>query len=86
MGEKLTLQQRVKLHFMFGKNGATYRSVAEEFNRTHHEREKTLNHTTVCCLIKRFQEPGSVADRQRCGQRKSATDEETSTMVLANVA
>jgi len=24
MGEKLTIQERVKLVFMFGKNGATY--------------------------------------------------------------
>ena len=86
MGEKLTIQERVKLFFMFGRDGATYRSVAEEFNRTHPEREKPLNHTTVCRLIKRFQETGSVADRERCGRRKSATDEATSTMVLANVA
>ena len=85
-GEKLTMQERVKLVFMFGRDGATYRSVAEEFNRTHPKREKPLSHTTVCRLIKRFQETGSVADRERCGRRKSATDEETSTMVLANVA
>jgi len=85
MGEKLTTHERVELVFMFGRDGATYRSVAEEFNRTHPEREKPLNHTTVCRLIKRFQETGSVADRERCGRRKSATDEETSTMVLANV-
>ena len=40
MGEKLTIQERVKLVFMFAKDGATYCSVAEEFNRTHPEREK----------------------------------------------
>ena len=40
MDEKLTIQERVKLVFMFAKDGATYRSVAEEFNRTHPEREK----------------------------------------------
>jgi len=28
MGEKITIQGRVKLFFMFGKNGATYRSGA----------------------------------------------------------
>ena len=32
MGEKLTIQERVKLVFMFVKDEATYRSVAEEFN------------------------------------------------------
>ena len=32
MGEKLTIQERVKLVFMFAKDGVTYRSVAEEFN------------------------------------------------------
>ena len=29
MGEKLTIQERVKLVFMFAKDGVTYRSVAE---------------------------------------------------------
>jgi len=86
MGEKLKMQERVKLIFMFGRDGATYRSAAEEFNRTHPEREKLLNHTTVCRLIKRFQEKSSVADRERCGRGRSVTDEETSTMVLVNVA
>ena len=38
MGEKLTTQERVKLLFMFGRDEATYRSVAEEFNHTHVER------------------------------------------------
>ena len=42
MGEKLTMQERVRLVFMFGQNGATYRSVAEEFNLLHHERKKTI--------------------------------------------
>ena len=47
MGEKLTIQKRVKLVFMFAKNEATYRSVAEEFNHTQPEQEKPLSHTTV---------------------------------------
>jgi len=54
MGEKLTMQERFKLIFMFGRDGVTYRSVAEEFNHTHAEREKPLNHTTVFRLIKAF--------------------------------
>ena len=41
---------------MFAKDEATYRSVAEKFNRTHPEREKPLSHTTVICIIKRFQD------------------------------
>ena len=52
MSEKL----RVKLFFMFAKDEATYRSVAEEFNRTHLERKKLLSHTTVIRIIKRFQD------------------------------
>ncbi|KAK2702960.1 hypothetical protein QYM36_018485 [Artemia franciscana] len=79
------MQERVKLIFMFGRDGATYHSVAEEFKRTHPEREKPLNHATVYRLIKRFRVTGSVANRERCGRRKCATDEETSTMLLANV-
>ena len=35
---------------------ATYRSVAEEFNRTHPEGEKPLSHITVIRIIKRFQD------------------------------
>ena len=53
---------------MFAKDGATYRPVAEEFNRTHPEREKPLSHTTVIRIIKRFQETGSVAGH--CRQRQ----------------
>ena len=56
MSEKLTIQERVKLVFMFAKDEATYRSVAEEFNRTHLEQEKPLSHTTVISIIKRFQD------------------------------
>ena len=53
MGEKLTIQERVKMIIMFAKDGATYRSVAEEFNRTHPEREKPLSHTPVRHIILR---------------------------------
>ena len=53
MGEKLTIQERVQLVFMFAKDEATYRSVAEEFNRAHPEREKPLSHTTVRHIILR---------------------------------
>ena len=60
MGEKLTIQETVKLVFMLSKDEATYRSVAEEFNRTHPEREKPLSHATVIRIIKRFQETDSV--------------------------
>ena len=56
MSEKLTIQEKVKLVFMFAKDEATYCSVAEEFNRTHPEREKPLSHTTVIRIIKRFQD------------------------------
>ena len=48
MGEKLTIQERVKLFFMLEKNWATYRSVAEEFNCNHPQREKQFNESTVC--------------------------------------
>ena len=56
MGEKLNIQERVKLIFMFAKHEATYRSVAEEFTRTHPEREKPLTHATVIRIIKHFQD------------------------------
>ena len=56
MAEKLTIQKRVKLVFMFAKDEATYRFIAEEFNRIHPEREKPLSRTTVIHIIKRFQD------------------------------
>ena len=65
MGEKLTIQERVQLVFMFAKDEATYRSVAEEFNRAHPEREKPFSHTTVIRIIKRFQETDSVETLNR---------------------
>ena len=54
MGDKLTMQERVESFFMFGRDEATYDSVAEEFNHTHLKRRKPLSYTTVCHLIKRF--------------------------------
>ena len=63
MSEKLTIQERVKLVFLFANAEATYRSVAEKFNRTYPEREKPLSHIIVIRIIKRFQETGSVAGR-----------------------
>ena len=78
------MAEKLSLVFMFGRPGTTYRSVAEEFNNRHPERGP-LSHSTVSRLIQRFIETGSVADRQRSGRPKSATNDETSTMVLANV-
>ena len=40
--EKLTVQERVEFVFMFGRTGATHRSVAREFNLNHPERERPL--------------------------------------------
>ena len=62
---------------MFAKDEATFHFVSKEFNRTHPEQRNPLSHSTVIRIIKRFQETGSVADRERCGQRKSATNGET---------
>ena len=84
MAEKLSLEERVQIIFLFGRLGATHRSVAEEFNNRHPGRGP-VSHSTVCRLIQRFQETGSVADRKRSGRPKSVTNEETSTLVLANV-
>ena len=71
---------------MFVKDEATYRSVAKEFNRTFPERGKLLSHSTVIRIIKRFQETGSVADRDRCERQTSATNKKTLSAVLENVA
>jgi transposase len=84
MGDKLTKDERVTLVFMYGKAGATHRSVAEDFNRQN-PRRLPIDKSSVGRLINRFKETGSVADRPRSGRPKSATDPTSTAVVLATL-
>lgn len=81
---KLRVEKRVEFVFLFGRDAAKHHSEAGEFNRKDLESEP-LSHNTVCRLIKRFKETGPVAGYASYGRPTSATDEETSIIVLANV-
>ena len=54
--------------------------VACKFNETH---RMQITHDTMAKLIQKFKRTGSVDDKARSGREKTATDEGTSTMVLA---
>ncbi|CAH2282205.1 Hypothetical predicted protein [Pelobates cultripes] len=47
---------------------------------------KPTYHSAVTKLSKKFQETGSVHDKRRSGRPKTATDEESSTKILAAYA
>ena len=61
----LTTEQRIEIILLSGHDGATNRSVAEQFNRNHpHE---NVSHTSVGCLINKFRKTGGVLDKKQSG-------------------
>ena len=78
----LTTEQRVEIALLSGRDGATNRSVAEQFNRNHpHE---NVSHTSVSRLINKFRETGSVIDKKRSG--RPGLSAETRAQVLEKIA
>lgn len=77
----LTKEERIDIILLAGSG--TTRYVARTFNATHRTQ---ITHDTVAKLIKKFKRTGSVADASRSGRPKTATDEGTSTQVLAAMA
>ena len=76
----LTQQERIEIILMSGERSS--RVIAQDFNARHPDRH-AISHNTVSYLIRKFRDTGNVADRPRSGPPRTATDEETSTMVLA---
>ena len=68
----LTTEERIEVMLISGER--SFRVIAAEFNNRHPER-LPISHNTVRCLIFKFQETGTVADKARSGRPKSATDE-----------
>lgn len=75
----LTQQERIEIILMSGERSSHV--IAQDFNARHPERH-AISHNTVSYLIRKFSATGNVADRPRSGPPRTATDEETSTMVL----
>ena len=68
----LTTEERIEVILMSGER--SFRVIAADFNNRHPER-LPISHNTVRCLISKFQETGTVADKVRSGHPKSGTDE-----------
>ena len=77
----LTTEQRVEIILLSGRDGATNRSVAEQFNRNHSH--KNVSHTSVDRLINKFRETGSVLDKKRSG--RPGLSAETRAQVLEKI-
>ena len=77
----LTTEQRVEIILLSGRDGATNRSVAEQFNRNHpHE---NVSHTSVDRLINKFRETGSILDKKQSG--RPGLSAETRAQVLEKI-
>ena len=68
----LTTEERIEVILMSAER--SFRVIAADFNSRHPERLPN-SHNTVRCLISKFTETGTVADKARSGRPKSATDE-----------
>ncbi|CAI9738852.1 KEOPS complex subunit TP53RK isoform X1 [Octopus vulgaris] len=79
----LSKEERIELVLLSGREGWSYRKIAEEFNLPHPCRQP-IYFTAVRKLIKKFKETGSVSDKPRSGRPK--TSDETKEAVEAKVS
>lgn len=77
----LTIEQRVEIILLCGREGATNRSVAETFNSKHEG--MNVSHTAVGRLLAKFKEIGSVHDKERSGRPR--VSDETRTAILDKI-
>jgi hypothetical protein len=63
----LTLDERVEIVLLSGREGWTQRQVADEFNARHPERNP-ITQSAVEKLVKKFKETGSCVDKPRVGR------------------
>ncbi|CAI9717278.1 uncharacterized protein LOC127529990 [Octopus vulgaris] len=76
-------EERIEIVLLGGREGWSYRKIAEEFNLRHTYRQP-IYFTAVGKLIKKFKETGSVLDKPRSGRPK--TSDETKEAVMAKVS
>ncbi|CAI9720310.1 hypothetical protein OCTVUL_1B026826 [Octopus vulgaris] len=79
----LSKEERIELVLLSGREGWSYRKIAEEFNLRHPYRQP-IYFTAVGKLIKKYKERGSVLDKPRSGRPK--TSDETKEAVMAKVS
>jgi transposase len=72
----LTLDERVEIVLLSGRQGLTKRQVADEFHARHPERNP-IPHSAVGKLVKKFKETGSVLDKPRIGRPSIGEDIQT---------
>ena len=68
----LNTEERIEDILMSGER--SFRVIAAYFNNRHSER-LPISHNTIRCLISKFRETGTVADKARSRRTKSATHE-----------
>jgi hypothetical protein len=76
----LTLDERVEIVLLSGRQGWTQRQVAYEFNARHPERNP-ITQSAVGNLVKKFKETRSVVDKPRVG--RPSVGEDIRTRVIA---
>jgi transposase len=69
----LTLNERVEIVLLSGRQGWTQSQVADEFNARYPERNPT-RHSAVGKLVNKFKETGSVVDKPRVGRPSVGED------------
>ncbi|CAI9735851.1 RDH7 dehydrogenase [Octopus vulgaris] len=79
----LSKEERIELVLLSGREGWTYRKIAEEFNLRHPYRHPIF-FTAVGKLIKKVKETGSVLDKPRSGRPKKS--DETKEAVMAKIS
>jgi hypothetical protein len=76
----LTLDERVEIVLLSGRQGWTQRQVADEFSARHPERNP-ITHGAVGELVKKFKETGSVVDEPRVDSPSVGEDIRTAVIV-----
>lgn len=75
----LLIKERIEAIFLAGSR--CYREVTEEFNHKYPEREP-ITVSAVWKIVVKFRETGSVQDKPWSGRPRTATNEDTATLIL----
>ena len=79
--QHLTLEERVEIVLLCGREGTTNRGVANVINKLHSER--TVSYQAVGMLLNKFKLTGSVKDKEKKRSNAIFGIEKHSTMILA---
>jgi transposase len=79
----LSKEERIELVLLSGREGWSYRQIANDFN-ARHPRMTPIFFGTVGKVVRKFKETGSVLDKPRSG-RPTVMDDKTREAVIAKV-